>query len=439
MKNKLLLLLLAMLLMLASCNTVPEYSGDISHIKPVKIAVISDIHYMAPSLLANDAENGEAFLNYINADPKLVQFSDPIFKEALSKLSEDKPDILLISGDLTKDGELASHQAFIQLLQPLKNAGTKIYVIPGNHDINNPEARRYDGNSESVAATIPPAQFATMYGDFGYNKAIARDANSLSYVAEPFADLWILAIDDCKYNENTGGIAVISGNIKSQTMQWIKDQMASAEKKGVRVIGLMHHNLIEHYAGQTQLDPGYVTDNYESNANALMDAGLDVIFTGHYHANDITTREYNGNTLYDIETGSLTMAPIPYRLVTMKTRSLEITTKHITSIGAQLPGGMDLEQYSNVFLSAHLDGVFSYLLTQPPFSASEEEAAMAAPLFRNAYMAHLAGDENISPEEQSMDDALAEMSPVAGMALAALWTDLNPADNKLQINLRVKK
>ncbi len=438
MKNKLLLPLLAMLLMLASCNSDPDMSGE----KPgahLKIAVLADIHYMAPSLLINGAENGDPFQNYLNADPKLIQFSDPIFREALSQLKSDRPDILLIAGDLTKDGELVSHQGVIQLLQPLKQAGTKIFVVPGNHDINNPEARSYDGNSETVTSTIQAAQFASLYGDFGYNTAIARDPNSLSYIAQPFPDLWILAIDDCKYNENTAGIAVISGNIKSQTMQWIKDQMALAQAKGVRVLGLMHHNLIEHYAGQTQLDPGYVTDNSEANANALMDAGLDVIFTGHYHANDITTRDYNGKTMYDIETGSLVMRPLPYRRIIMKDRNLDVSSKYITSISTQLPGGMDLQQYSNVFLSAHLDGVFSYLLTQPPFDASEEEAVMAAPLFRNAFMAHLAGDEKISPEEQSMDDALASMSPMAGMALAALWTDLNPSDSKVNLSLRVKK
>ena len=78
---------------------------------------------------------------------------------------------------------------------------------------------------------------------------------------------------------------------------------------------MMHHNMIEHYAGQTQLDPGYVTDNWETEADQFMNAGMSVIFTGHYHANDITERITGEKELYDIETGSLVTAPIPYRII----------------------------------------------------------------------------------------------------------------------------
>ena len=52
----------------------------------VKIAIISDIHYMDPSLLMNGAENGLAFQTYLAYDPKLIQFSDPIFRTTLSKI-----------------------------------------------------------------------------------------------------------------------------------------------------------------------------------------------------------------------------------------------------------------------------------------------------------------------------------------------------------------
>jgi predicted MPP superfamily phosphohydrolase len=434
MKNRFILPPLMMLLSLSSCHqdavTPPPPS--------IKIAVISDIHYMDPSLLKNGAENGEAFQGYLNADPKLVQYSDGIFKETVTKLKSEKPDILLVAGDLTKDGELVSHQSVVAQLQQLKSAGTKVFVVPGNHDVQNPEARSYDGDNSSPTPTISANSFSTLYSNFGYGNAISRDPNSLSYVGQPYSDLWILAIDACKYNENVGDIAVVGGVIKPQTMQWIKDQMALAKAKGVRVLGLMHHNLIEHYSGQNQLDPGYVVDNFESDANALMNAGLDVIFTGHYHANDVSSREFNGNTLYDVETASLVDPPLPIRYVTLKNRDLDITTDYVTKINTALPEGTDLTTYSNAFLSAHLDGVFSYLLTQPPFSISDEDAASVAPLFRNAYMAHLGGDEKITVEEQSNDDVIAQLSPTAGMALASLWTDLNPKDNTVHISLRAK-
>jgi hypothetical protein len=54
----------------------------------LKIAVVSDIHYMDPSLLKNNANNGVAFNAYLDADPKLIEFSDPIFRNAITQLPE---------------------------------------------------------------------------------------------------------------------------------------------------------------------------------------------------------------------------------------------------------------------------------------------------------------------------------------------------------------
>ena len=402
----------------------------------IKIAVVSDIHYMDPALLQNGAENGQAFQDYLNADPKLIQYSDAITRQMISEVTKEKPDMLLIPGDLTKDGERVSHQSLVSLLRPLISKGIKVIVVPGNHDIMNPEARSYNGDAATPTPSVTPSEFASIYHEFGYGDAIYRDPNSLSYVSQPYSDIWILAIDDCKYTENTNGIAVIGGNIKNETMAWIKTRLAEAKQRNIRVFGMMHHNLIEHYANQNVLDPQYVTDNWEQNSNELMDAGLQVIFTGHYHANDVTTKNYNGNLLYDIETGSQVNPPLPYRLIQLQNKEMEVTTRYIATIDAALPGGMAITTYSQLFFSGHLDGAFSYLLTQPPFSMSDEEAANAAPQFRNAYMAHFAGDEKISVAEQKLDDAIAASYPIAGMALAVLWTDLNPSDNKVHVSLK---
>lgn len=438
MKNKLSILLT--LLLFTACDDRYAFVMESASTKSnssdhVKIAVVSDIHYMDPSLLANGAASGQAFLDYLNADPKLIEYSDAIARQMIAEVMDLKPQIMLIPGDLTKDGERVSHESLIMMLQELRARGTKVFVVPGNHDINNPEAVAYNGDMATPTPTITPSEFAALYNDFGYGSAIYRDPHSLSYVCAPLDNLWILAIDDSKYADNQD-IAIISGSIKPETHQWVLERLAEAKQNNIRVLGLMHHNLIEHYYGQTMLDPGYVTDDFEMHANAFTDAGLQVIFTGHYHANDVTARPYNGRVLYDVETGSQVSAPIPYRVVTLKNKQLEIESRHITSINMPMPGELDFVTYSNMFFAAHLDGIFSYLLTQPPFDLSEADAAAAAPQFRNAYMAHFAGDEKISPAEQSLNDALASMSPMAGMALAALWTDLNTNDNKLHISLK---
>ncbi len=452
MKNKVRLLLLLLVLTGISCMEEPfgervskntfgnvNTNGGLTLANPlindhVKIAVVSDIHYMDPSLLQNGAASGEAFLNYLMRDPKLLEFSDPIFRRVMDELVVEQPHLLLIPGDLTKDGERAGHEAMAQLLGSLASAGIKVYVVPGNHDINNPEARSYDGNTATITPSISAADFASIYSQFGYESAIARDPNSLSYMAEPYPGLRILAIDANRYAENQD-IAIVGGKIKSETLSWIQDQMTLAAEANSTVLGLMHHNLVEHYQGQNSFDYGYVLDDWESTADALMGMGLKVIFTGHYHANDVTERISNGKTLFDIETGSLVSPPSPYRIAILKNKEVDISTNRVTTIQANLPEGMSFPSYSFAFTSTYLDGYFGYVLTQPPFVMSETLAASSAPLFRNAYMAHLAGDEKISPDEQRKDYALGQISPLAGMAVTTLWTDINTSDNKLHIKL----
>ena len=150
MKNSKFTFLMFMIFIAASCtkdllldtpDQLPDnaYSLKCAPAK-LKIAVVSDIHYMNPSLLPVDVANNPYFQYYLAKDPKLIELSDPIFRKVIADLIMEKPDILLIPGDLTKDGELKNHETMCRLLQKLEHAGIKVLVVPGNHDINNPEA-----------------------------------------------------------------------------------------------------------------------------------------------------------------------------------------------------------------------------------------------------------------------------------------------------------
>ena len=329
MKQKFLLALTLIIQMITSCTKEhPVDKGPFPlHDNSFKIAVVSDIHYMDPSLLKNNASAGAAFQAYLDADPKLIEFSDPIFRTVITQLKSENPDILLIPGDLTKDGEKVSHKTMAILLKQLTDAHIKVFVVPGNHDVNNPEAAAYDGDKASPAPSISASEFSNIYSSFGYGNAIARDPNSLSYVNQLVPGLWLLGLDDCEYEDNKD-IAIVAGRIKPETMKWALGWMKEAKRRHITVFGMMHHNMVEHYTGQTQLDPGYVTDNWESVSDEFMNAGMSVIFTGHYHANDITKRITGSNELFDIETGSLVTAPIPYRIITLKGNEL-ISTRNM--------------------------------------------------------------------------------------------------------------
>jgi 3',5'-cyclic AMP phosphodiesterase CpdA len=444
MKKNLILSILPFMIMLVSCMKESPRNGSLPDRgkggipgNPLKIAIVSDIHYMDPSLLKNNAAAGAAFQAYLDQDPKLIEFSDPIFRQCISQLKAEKPDILLIPGDLTKDGEKVSHDAMTRFLKQITDAHIKVFVVPGNHDVNNPEAVQYDGDLAAPTPSISSADFSSMYASYGYANAISRDPNSLSYVNQVYPGLWILGLDACEYEDNQK-IAIVGGRLKPQTKQWALHWITEARKRHVIIFGMMHHGILEHYIGQNQLDPGYVIDDYETVAHEFTVAGLTIMFTGHYHANDITSRQDGDKELFDIETGSMVTAPSPYRIITLQGRTLDISTKYIRSIAASLPGGLDFPTYSNLFFSGHLDGYIGYAISNPPYSLPDELVQVGAPLLRNGFMAHFAGDEKISPAEQSKVDAFGQLVPPLGDAINSLWTDLPPDDNTLHIKLPVQ-
>ncbi len=399
----------------------------------MKIAVMSDIHYLDPALMTGNPSTFPTgdFQTYLNSDPKLLEFSNPILRKAIAEIVASKPDVLLIPGDLTKDGELINHQAVATMLEQVSAKGIKVFVVPGNHDIANPEAVHYIGAGSEPEPSISASDFADIYEKFGYQDAIYRDSHSLSYVCEPFNNVWVLGIDDCIYPDlQIPGKANIAGVIKPETRQWIQDRLAEATKKNITVLAMMHHGLVEHYTGQQSLDNGYVTANWEATADALIDAGLRVIFTGHYHANDITSRSKGTNTVFDIETGSLVTPPSPYRIITSDPNYLYVDTKHVTTIDAPIPYGLPFVSYSNGFLSAHLDGIFTYMLNVK-YGVPAPSAVGWAPFFTEAMMAHYAGDENLTHEVPALP-------PPLNGALYSLWSDLPPSDNQFTVDMRKK-
>ena len=449
MKNLRFFFLSLMIIVSASCtkDALLDPSGmltdDSNPLKSsqakLKIAVISDLHYMSPSLMPADPENDYYFQMYLAQDPKLIAFGDLILRQAISELKMAKPDIVLIPGDLTKDGELLSHEAVIGLLQELLDLNVKVFVVPGNHDVNNPEALNFSVSPPQPTTKISAADFASIYGDFGYDDAIYRDENSLSYICQPTDKLWILGIDACRYEENEN-IAIVGGRIKPETMAWIQIKMAEAQANDIQVLAMMHHGILQHYYGQEQLDPGYLLENWPEMAAAFMQMGIKLVFTGHYHANDISQITVGKNTLSDIETGSLVTPPSPYRMMILDDNFIKIESKRITKIDFPFPPGLNFVTYSNLFLKEHLDGYFGYGLTQEPYYLDPATASYIAPFLSNGVIAHYAGDEKIKPDERKKVEALAaQILPDGQMfidAINSFWTDLPITDNKAHIKLK---
>ena len=85
-------------------STVPmnaEAAKKTEQPKALKIGVMSDTHYFSESLYGA----GEDFTTAMNSDRKMLKESGAIIDSTLREMVKDKPDVVMISGDLTKDGE----------------------------------------------------------------------------------------------------------------------------------------------------------------------------------------------------------------------------------------------------------------------------------------------------------------------------------------------
>lgn len=405
----------------------------------LKIALLSDLHYFEPSLLVQD---GVAFQTYLAADRKLLKESQAILDEMVVELKQADPDIVVVSGDLTKDGERLCHQSVIARLRQLQTGGAQVYVIPGNHDINNPHALSYDGDKVTPVPSVSADEFVSLYADFGYSKALARDPNSRSYVAEPVPGLWILAMDACHPERNTNSEPFVGGYFDAPRLQWITSQLSAARAQGKYVVGLMHPGLLEHYSGQKNLFPEYVVDDNQAIAQLLASYGVRVVFTGHYHAQDIVQGNFNRGAIYDIETGSAVTYPCPYRILNLSANGeLAITSHAITNINYDL-GGAPFPTYASNYLYSGLTGISTYMLLSPPYNLTQANAEFLAPALTEAFVSHYQGDEDTRPISASTKGIIAylqgqgdPLSQMMANILLSVFTDPAPADNSLTINL----
>lgn len=401
-----------------------------------KIGVFSDPHYFDPSL----GTTGAAFEEYISRDRKLLAESDAILNSTISELILEDVDIVLIPGDLTKDGELQSHQKFSQHLQLLEATGIKVYVVPGNHDINNPHAMSYQGDNAAPVANISPEEFSQIYSDYGYAEAIAKDPNSLSYVAEPIEGLWLIGMDACIYENNLfEGHPETGGAFKQETYTWIKSKIEEGVSNGKTLLGMMHHGLTEHFLGQKLLFTQFVVDDHEIIRSEFAELGLKVVFTGHFHAQDIVKYRSGQDFIFDIETGSSVTWPSPYRIIELNSNgTLNITSKHITQINYDTDG-KPFQVYAKDYLENSIPGIISFI-SEFDLDLTESEIEQLTPIVTDAVIAHFAGDENPSQETlleiQQLTESTNPIMQFIGTGLNFIWMDLPPADNDIQIDLK---
>ncbi len=303
----------------------------------IKFTVASDTHLQAlegsvlPEMNEENAEYSEGMLNreefyYAAQQGQMNYESTAIIKSMLADFAASDSDILLIAGDLT-NGKRQSHLEMAQLLKNVEQSGKRVYVINGNHDCDEEKDDIY----------IDADEFKTIYADFGFNEALERDENSASYTADLSDKYRLIAIDSCIYGKD-------DGEITDAKLEWITAQAKKAESDGKQLVAMMHHSLLPHFYVQPMIK------KYSKFADKFSELGINVVLTGHIHANDISSAvAKNGKTIYDIQTGSLITAPNAYREITLSASSADVKTKYVAKIdAADLPSGYSVQQLERI-------------------------------------------------------------------------------------------
>lgn len=297
-----------------------------------KLFVVSDPHLMAPELLVED---GMAFQKVESSSEKLFRYSNDFFLSIKDTILQKKPDLVLIPGDLTKSGELVSHQLLVSILDEIREQGIKTLVIPGNHDINMP-CNYYIGDMTMPAEQTTAEQFVDLYQNYGYGMAIERDSASLSYVCEPIEGLRMICID----SEGFYDMRLANENEEEQihtfekALIWIFKKADEAKAEGKQVFAMMHHNILEHFDGQAEYMKSYFLENGKNISQQFLLHGIHLVFTGHTHIQDIA-KNYNSertDSIIDIATGSLVSFACPFREITLSDNFSKIDVKsgHLT-------------------------------------------------------------------------------------------------------------
>ncbi len=303
---------------------------------PLTVYVLTDTHYYSKKI----GTSGKAYDFDNMKSQKLLADSGEVLSTAFDQLAEDKEnDIVLISGDVTNNGELESHEEFIEMLRDLKKRGKRVFVLTATHDYRQEgktHAYRGDERIEIPAATRE--MLFDMYREFGPDQAIAVHRQSMSYVVQLCDGYRLFALNDDTNLNNKSGFS-------DECFEWISERAKEARKDNQFIIAMTHHPLISPSPIYEIIGKGNMLGDYDKRIEQLADLGIQFIFTGHTHIQDVSAyQSEKGNVLYDICTGSTIGYPAPIRKATfvLDENKVELSTDFVRTPESYKKEGKDL-------------------------------------------------------------------------------------------------
>ncbi len=357
---------------------------------PPKIILATDLHYQSAAC----QDDGEAFRKFVaDCDGKVIQYLPELLEAFIDQVIEEQPDALVLSGDISMNGEKISHQELSYRLHRVQDAGIPILVIPGNHDINNTNASYYFGEEKTPADRVTPEEFYDLYRGYGYDQALSRDPASLSYVYELDEKNWLLMLDSSQYEPQN----LVEGRIREETMEWAGQQLDAAREQGIFVLPVAHHNLLSQSRMYTTQ---CVMENSPEVIELLEEYELPLFLSGHLHVQRIHKHKAEPSVpdeaygIQEIVTDALSIPPCQYGLLTWKEDgSLEYATQMVDvsawarRTGNPNPDLLDFEEWSHTYLK---NLIAAQIRKQVKNLGEKVESSMAS-VYAGVYIDYYAG------------------------------------------------
>lgn len=256
-----------------------------------RIMAASDLHYLSPQLMEYSGKFRE--LCEALQEPEMERLEE-FMEEWLEQVMEAGPDALLITGDLSYQGEKLSHMELSGKLARLTRAGIPVYVVPGNQDLDNPFSacwRPESGMDYTPAETISAREFQEIYRDMGYGSGgkrcgeisceeissgeISCAPDSLSYqvcLRKVSGEVLYLFMLDTTIPGSS------SGRIAPGTFGWLEEKLEKIRGKFPCLIA-GHHPM---FPLNEEFVP-FVLENGQELAGLMQKYGAPLYISGHLH------------------------------------------------------------------------------------------------------------------------------------------------------------
>lgn len=293
----------------------------------------TDMHYLSRQL----TDNSETFIDMLlEGDGKMTHYSEEICDAFVEDVINQKPDAVLIGGDITFNCEKISHEDFILKLRKIEEAGIDVLTIPGNHDVEYPFSRGYEGEYSYKTDYTGEADFVEYYKEFGPDIAYTVSPDGLSYIAKLGKDIYVAVI----YTPQS----FMSGatGIEEETVAWLDTELAKISGDA-KIVAMTHQNIVNHYPDDA-FSFKYTIQNNEELIALYDKYGVDVNLSGHIHLQHIEETE---NGITDIATASMTIRECQYGVVRITPEKMFYNVQEIDVQGWAEANGMDDENLLN--------------------------------------------------------------------------------------------